>query len=170
MCAVRFFSPSKTAWISDVNLLCVFFLVFQLGWLVTAVEWCVFVCNHNAGGEHWKNSFSTSPCLIQAVMANGKKKKITEQMWCGMDLRLTKKVILSPIVPGFRTPLGMWVVSGLHCLPLWLYIYQWGLLTSWLHLPVWIQVFGTFLLVTGRLLALFVEVQISNYRNSISSN
>lgn len=87
-----------------------------------------------------------------------------------MDLRFTKKVVLSPIVPGFRTPLGMWVVSGLHCLPLWLYVYQWGWLTSWLHLPVWIQGFGTFLLVTGRLLALFVEVQISNYRNSISSN
>lgn len=59
-----------------------FFLVFQLGWLVTAVEWCVFVCNHNARGEHWKNSFSTSPSLIQAVMANGKKKKHwTNVMW-----------------------------------------------------------------------------------------
>lgn len=153
-------------------MLCVFFfsffLAFQLGWLVTAVEWCVFVCNHNARGEHWKSSFSSSPCFIQAVMANGKKKKTLNK--CDVDLRLSKKAILSPIVPGFRTPLGMWVVSGLHCLPLWLYMYQWGLLTSWLHLPVWIQRLGTFLLVTGRLLALFVEVQISSYRNSISSN
>lgn len=55
---------------------CVFFLAFQLGWLVTAVEWCVFVCNHNARGDHWKNSFIASPHFIQAVMANGKKKKI----------------------------------------------------------------------------------------------
>lgn len=91
-------------------------------------------------------------------------------MWCNMDLRLSKKVVLSPIVPGFQTPLGTWVVSGLHCLPLWLYIYQWGLLTHWLHLPVWIQGLGTFLLVTGRLLALFVEVEILSDRNSISSS
>lgn len=72
-----------------------------------------------------------------------------------------------PLAPGFRTPLGTWVVSGLHCLPLWLYMRHKGLLTHWLQLPVWIQGLGTFLLVTGRLLALSVEVEISSRRNSI---
>uniref|UniRef100_A0A8C9Y1L5 Uncharacterized protein n=1 Tax=Sander lucioperca TaxID=283035 RepID=A0A8C9Y1L5_SANLU len=107
-------------------------LLFKWGWLVSALEWCVFVCNHNARGDHWKNSFITSPRFIQAIMANG-----------------------------FRTPLGTWVVSGLHCLPLWLYGYQWGLLSHWLYLPPWIQALGTLLLAAGRLLALSVEVKIT---------
>ncbi|XP_042269639.1 CDP-diacylglycerol--glycerol-3-phosphate 3-phosphatidyltransferase isoform X1 [Thunnus maccoyii] len=103
--------------------------LYEWGWLVSTLEWCVFVCNHSARGDHWKNSFTTSPAIIQAIMANG-----------------------------FRTPLGTWVVSGLHCLPLWLYGYQRGLLSSWLYLPLWIQVLGTVLLAAGRLLALSVEV------------
>ncbi|XP_072249273.1 CDP-diacylglycerol--glycerol-3-phosphate 3-phosphatidyltransferase isoform X2 [Leuresthes tenuis] len=104
-------------------------LLSEWGWLVSSLEWCVFVCNHNTRGDQWKNSFTSSPCLIQAIMANG-----------------------------FRTPLGVWVVSGLHCLPLWLYAYDRGLLSSWLDLPLWIQVMGTLLLAVGRLLALSAEV------------
>ncbi|XP_076590926.1 uncharacterized protein LOC143323147 [Chaetodon auriga] len=104
-------------------------LLFEWGWLVSALEWCVFVCNHNARGEQWKNSFASSPRFIRAIMANG-----------------------------FRTPLGTWVVSGLHCLPLWLYGCQWGLLAHWLYLPPWIQALGTMLLTAGRLLALSAEI------------
>ncbi|KAM8768529.1 uncharacterized protein AB9X84_022727 isoform 1-T1 [Acanthopagrus schlegelii] len=104
-------------------------LLFEWGWLVSALEWCVFVCNHNTRGDHWKNSFTTSPRFIRAIMANG-----------------------------FRTPLGTWVVSGLHCLPLWLYGCQWDLLTRWLYLPSWIQTLGTVLLGAGRLLALSAEI------------
>ncbi|XP_078022981.1 uncharacterized protein LOC117259843 isoform X1 [Epinephelus lanceolatus] len=104
-------------------------LLFKWGWLVFALEWCVLVCNHNARGDQWKSSFITSPQLIQAIMANG-----------------------------FRTPLGTWVVSGLHGLPLWLYGCQWGLLTHWLFVPPWIQALGTLLLAAGRLLALSVEI------------
>ncbi|KAM9318966.1 uncharacterized protein KZ484_023277 isoform 2-T2 [Pholidichthys leucotaenia] len=104
-------------------------LLFEWGWLVCALEWCVFVCNHHSRGEQWKSSFSSSPALIQAIMANG-----------------------------FRTPLGMWVVSGLHCLPVWLYACQWGLLSHWLGLPLWIQDVGTLLLGAGRLLALLAEI------------
>ncbi|XP_040050511.1 uncharacterized protein LOC120829924 [Gasterosteus aculeatus] len=101
----------------------------EWGWLVSALEWCVFVCNHSARGDQWKSGFISSPRFIRAVMANG-----------------------------FRTPLGTWVVSGLHCLPLWLYGAHRGLLTRWLHLPLWIQAVGTLLLAAGRLLALSVEI------------
>ncbi|XP_070685816.1 uncharacterized protein [Pempheris klunzingeri] len=100
-------------------------LLSEWGWLVSAWEWCVFVCNHSTSGDQWKDSFTSSPRLIRAVMANG-----------------------------FRTPLGTWVVSGLHCLPLWLYGCRWGLLC----LPPWIQAGGALLLAAGRLLALSVEV------------
>ncbi|KAG7218375.1 hypothetical protein INR49_008011 [Caranx melampygus] len=100
--------------------------LFQWGWLVSALEWCVFVCNHGNRGEHWKSSFTCSPRLIRNIMANG-----------------------------FRTPLGLWVVSGLHLLPLWLYGLQVDLL---LLLPPWVQAVGTMLLAAGRLLALSAEV------------
>ncbi|KAM7399846.1 hypothetical protein PAMP_019087 [Pampus punctatissimus] len=103
--------------------------LYEWGWLVSTLEWCVFVCNHSDRGEHWKNSFTSSPTIIQAIMANG-----------------------------FRTPLGTWVVSGLHGLPLWLYGDQRGLLSHWLFLPLWIQALGTLVLAAGRLLALTVEV------------
>lgn len=93
---------------------CVFFLAFQLGWLVTAVEWCVFVCNHNARGDHWKNSFSASPHFIQAVMANGKKKKdpLNE---CGVIWisGYPKRLFCLLLYQGFKPLLarGWWVVS-----------------------------------------------------------
>ncbi|KAK5929800.1 hypothetical protein CgunFtcFv8_011002 [Champsocephalus gunnari] len=57
-------------------------LLFKWAWLVSAVEWFVFVCNNSARGDQWKNSFISSPRLIQAIMANG-----------------------------FRTPLGTWVLG-----------------------------------------------------------
>ncbi|XP_071374597.1 CDP-diacylglycerol--serine O-phosphatidyltransferase [Centroberyx affinis] len=104
-------------------------LLFEWGWLVSAVEWCVFVCNHNARGSQWKDSFTASPRFVQAIMANG-----------------------------FHTPLGTWVISGLHCLPLWLYGYRWGWLSHGLCLPPWIQALGTLLLAAGRLLGLSVEI------------
>ncbi|XP_029373228.1 uncharacterized protein LOC115052904 isoform X2 [Echeneis naucrates] len=103
--------------------------LYEWGWLVSALEWCVFVCNHGNRGSKWKNSFTNSPPIIQAIMANG-----------------------------FRTLLGLWVVSGLHCLPLWLYGLRWGLLSGWLCLPLWVQTGGTALLAGGRLLALTAEM------------
>ncbi|CAJ1065958.1 uncharacterized protein LOC109995351 [Xyrichtys novacula] len=104
-------------------------LLFKWGWLVSAVEWCVFVCNHSARGDHWKNSFNCSPPIIRAIMDNG-----------------------------FQTTLGLWVVSGLHCLPLWLYGSQKDLLYSWMYLPPWVQILGTVLLAAGRLLAFLAEM------------
>ncbi|KAM9801200.1 uncharacterized protein ACB057_008265 [Neosynchiropus ocellatus] len=103
--------------------------VWQLGWLVSAMEWCVFLCNHATQGERWKKSFSSGPPIVRAIMANG-----------------------------FRTPLGLWVVGGLHGLPLWLYGGQHGLLSSWLLMPPWAQAVGTVLLAAGRALALRAEI------------
>ncbi|KAF3847248.1 hypothetical protein F7725_020276, partial [Dissostichus mawsoni] len=55
-------------------------LLFKWAWLVSAVEWCVFVCNHSATGDQWKNSFISSPRLIQAIMANGKR-RVSDPSW-----------------------------------------------------------------------------------------
>ncbi|XP_030236634.1 uncharacterized protein si:ch1073-145m9.1 [Gadus morhua] len=104
-------------------------MLFEWGWLVTAVEWCVFVCNHSARGADWKSSFTTSPYLVRSIMAKG-----------------------------FKTPLGAWVIIGIHCLPLWLYGHRWGLLSAPLGLPPLIQTLGTLGLTAGRLLGLVAEV------------
>lgn len=98
-------------------------LLYQWGWLVSSVEWCVFVCNHCSKGEDWKNSFNHSPKIIQKIMANG-----------------------------FRTPLGVLVVSGLHCLPVWFYCSHHSLVP----LSLWAQLI-TALLILGRSLALVAE-------------
>ncbi|KAI1893380.1 hypothetical protein AGOR_G00123140 [Albula goreensis] len=103
--------------------------LFQWGWMVSAMEWCVFTCNHNALGAQWKSSFSESPRWVQAVMAEG-----------------------------FRTPLGVLAIGGLHVLPVWLYGYQRGVLSQTLCIPDWLQVLGVLVLATGRLVCLSVEV------------
>lgn len=100
-------------------------LICQSGWLVSAVEWCVFVCNHSSKGHDWKNSFSHSPRIVQAVMANG-----------------------------FRTPLGLLVVAGLHVLPLWLYCCLHQLPPG---LSPWARDGVTALLSAGRSLAFIAE-------------
>ncbi|XP_036393259.1 uncharacterized protein si:ch1073-145m9.1 isoform X1 [Megalops cyprinoides] len=104
-------------------------MLFEWGWLVSSLEWCVFVCNHHARGAQWKNSFSESPRWVQAVMTKG-----------------------------FKTPLGVLVIGGLHVLPVWLYGYQLGVLTEPLCVPDWLQVLGILLLAMGRVLCFAVEV------------
>uniref|UniRef100_A0A4W5R3W4 CDP-diacylglycerol--inositol 3-phosphatidyltransferase n=1 Tax=Hucho hucho TaxID=62062 RepID=A0A4W5R3W4_9TELE len=103
--------------------------LYEWGWMVSSVEWCVFVCNHNARGAQWKSSFTDSPLWVQAIMAKG-----------------------------FRTPLGTWMISGLHGLPLWLYGYQRGVLSHPLCAPLWLQTLGTLILAAGRLLGVSVEI------------
>uniref|UniRef100_A0A3Q3BS92 Uncharacterized protein n=1 Tax=Haplochromis burtoni TaxID=8153 RepID=A0A3Q3BS92_HAPBU len=58
------------------------------------------IITHAQGDENeWKNSFGGSPPLVQ--------------------------LHINVLLLGFRTPLGVWVVGGLHCLPVWLYPCQW---------------------------------------------
>ncbi|KAL6471120.1 hypothetical protein MHYP_G00197700 [Metynnis hypsauchen] len=104
-------------------------MLYKWGWMVASVEWCVFVCNHSTRGAQWKSSFTESPVWVQAVMANG-----------------------------FRTPLGVLTIAGLHGLPLWLYGIQHGFLSLLFHVPHWLQIFCLLLLAAGRLLCLAVEM------------
>lgn len=65
-----------------------------LGVLLPCVEWAVFVCTHAGGGAAWKTGcFAGAPQWVSAVMANG-----------------------------FRTPIGVLVMAGLHFLPLWIWL------------------------------------------------
>ncbi|XP_015223158.1 CDP-diacylglycerol--glycerol-3-phosphate 3-phosphatidyltransferase isoform X1 [Lepisosteus oculatus] len=104
-------------------------MLFEAGWLVAAVEWCVFVCTHSALGAQWKSRLGAGPPWVQAVMANG-----------------------------FKTPPGVLAIGGLHVLPVWLYGYQRGVLTEPLSIPAWLQGLGAIVLIAGRLLCFTVEV------------
>uniref|UniRef100_A0A8C1CZE4 Uncharacterized protein n=1 Tax=Cyprinus carpio carpio TaxID=630221 RepID=A0A8C1CZE4_CYPCA len=104
-------------------------MLYEWGWLVSSVEWCVFVCNHNARGAQWKNSFTESPVWVRAVMAKG-----------------------------FKTPLGILTIAGLHVLPVWLYGYQYEVLSQTLFVPNWLQILGILVLTAGRLLSFAVEM------------
>ncbi|XP_063060916.1 CDP-diacylglycerol--glycerol-3-phosphate 3-phosphatidyltransferase [Engraulis encrasicolus] len=104
-------------------------VLFQWGWLISSLEWCVFVCNHSGFGLQWKSGFKKSPPWVNSIMANG-----------------------------FKTPLGVFTIAGLHVLPVWLYGYQYGFLTSALHIPHSLQILGILLLAAGRLLCMCVEI------------
>ncbi|XP_041920390.1 uncharacterized protein si:ch1073-145m9.1 isoform X1 [Alosa sapidissima] len=104
-------------------------MLFQWGWLISTLEWCVFVCNHSAFGVQWKSSFKESPYWVNAIMAKG-----------------------------FKTPLGVFTVAGLHVLPVWLYGCQHGVLTNTFYIPEWCQGLVLLLLIAGRLLCMSVEM------------
>lgn len=104
-------------------------ILYDWGWLVSSAEWCAFVCNHSARGAQWKNSFTGSPVWVRAVMAKG-----------------------------FKTPLGILTIAGIHVLPVWLYCYQDEVLSQALYIPHCLQILGILVLAAGRLLGLAVEM------------
>lgn len=106
------------------------FLLQRVGSLLICVEWLVFCCTHT-WGAHWKSSFSAAPGWAKAVMAHG-----------------------------FKTPVGVLAIAGLHVLPIWLYVRQqrsslavWGPLQPLVDSPAML---GVFLL--GRAVCLTVEL------------
>ncbi len=64
------------------------------------------------------------------------------------------------LVAGFKTPLGILTITGLHVLPMWLYGYQYEVLSQTLFAPNWLQILGILVLAAGRLLGFAVEVRI----------
>lgn len=97
---------------------CFSYVVSQWGWLVSAFEWCVFVCNHNSRGDNWKNSFTTSPQLIQAIMANGKQYVTVSESMCGHRLHKLMWTVCLWCYQGFGRlwACGWWVgCTASHC-------------------------------------------------------
>ncbi|CAH1801376.1 unnamed protein product [Owenia fusiformis] len=103
-------------------------VLYDWGYLVAALEWIVFVCTHTQGAE-WKKSYIQAPWFVSMVMANN-----------------------------FKTPMGAYVITGLHFLPVWLYAYYTNFLTSGLGLPVWVQFSGICMLSSARAVCMFVEM------------
>lgn len=60
---------------------------------------------------------------------------------------------------GFKTPLGILTIAGIHVLPVWLYGYQYEVLSQALSVPHSLQILGILVLAAGRVLGLAVEVR-----------
>ncbi|XP_050409004.1 uncharacterized protein LOC126823971 [Patella vulgata] len=97
------------------------------GYIIVMLEWMTFVSTHSKG-PNWKETSKDFPALVKSVMAGG-----------------------------FYTPLGMFIISGLHVLPIWLYGLQSGYLDS-LNLPVLIQIMVVLILIGGRGVCCIVEL------------
>lgn len=103
-------------------------------YLIAAVEWTAFVCNHSFGSD-WRD-------------------KLTQ----GHQIRPPKLVGLA-MANNFRNPWGIWTIAGLHVLPVWLLGLQYDVFTSHLwFIPYCIKIGGLIILGLGRLLCLFVEL------------
>ncbi|XP_047468671.1 uncharacterized protein LOC125024933 [Penaeus chinensis] len=101
-------------------------------YLVSAVEWIAFVCNYSFGAK-WRESLiegPKAPTIVTHILANN-----------------------------FRNAWGVWVIAGLHVLPVWLLGIKYNIFESHLwFLPLFVQPLGFLLLGTGRLLCLSVEL------------
>eukprot|EP00043_Microstomoeca_roanoka_P015973 m.160950 g.160950 ORF g.160950 m.160950 type:complete len:225 (-) comp16368_c0_seq5:1656-2330(-) len=97
----------------------------SLGPLIACVEWVTFSCTHTSGPA-WKTQFDNAPAWVAAVMANG-----------------------------FRTPTGIFVIAGIHVLPIVLY----GKINhvDEMLFPTSFAYVAYLLLLTGRLYGLLVE-------------
>eukprot|EP00850_Spirogloea_muscicola_P020613 SM000221S06951 [mRNA] locus=s221:118454:120155:- [translate_table: standard] len=92
--------------------------------IVPCIEWLCFLATHSQGGSAWKTGcFTEAPPWVSRVLQNG-----------------------------FRSPAGVLVISGLHFLPLWLWLRTFAprsmLSAGWLGI----------VLVYGRVYCLAVEL------------
>ncbi|XP_014673526.1 PREDICTED: CDP-diacylglycerol--inositol 3-phosphatidyltransferase 1-like [Priapulus caudatus] len=101
--------------------------IHKMGYLVSALEWLTFVCTHQAG-RNWRQSMTKAPWLVRKTMADG-----------------------------FKTPLGILVIAGLHALPICVYAVTTGVLPQ-ASFDAGITLVLATILVVGRTLCAVVEL------------
>ncbi|XP_070572093.1 uncharacterized protein [Ptychodera flava] len=102
--------------------------LFHWGWFVPCIEWCVFACTHSQYGGDWKTRFENAPFLVRKVMANG-----------------------------FKSPLGILVILGIHVLPVWMYGHYTKVLWVTFKVPLLLQFLVIAVLSAGRAVGMAVE-------------
>lgn len=99
--------------------------------LISALEWMTFTCTHTLGAE-WRST------LIEKPRPSVQKPPI---------------VVAKVLQNNFRSPFGVWAISGLHALPIWLFGMQYNIFSQYLFfIPDFIPYLGMMILVCGRLL------------------
>ncbi|KAK8718975.1 hypothetical protein OTU49_002772 [Cherax quadricarinatus] len=110
-------------------------LIHPMMYLVSAIEWTAFVCNHTLGTK-WQDSLA----------GHGEK-------------GIMSSIVSCTLAKNFRNPWGVWVIAGLHGLPVWIIGYQYNLFGSHLwFLPKFVQPLGLVILGMGRLLCFLIEI------------
>lgn len=102
--------------------------IAKWGYFIMMVEWLTFVCTH-ARGPNWKIPDEEFPTVCKMVMAKG-----------------------------FKTPVGMYAITGIFVLPLWIYTMTSGFLDVYLGFPQPVQYLILVILAVGRILALSAEI------------
>ncbi|XP_011434266.3 uncharacterized protein LOC128186680 [Crassostrea angulata] len=97
-------------------------MLYKYGYFIILVEWLTFLATHSRGPD-WKTTDEEFPYLCKLVMAKG-----------------------------FRTPLGVIAISGVHGLPIALYCQQFSFMAPAILNTI------ILILILGRILALRVEV------------
>lgn len=101
--------------------------ISKYGYAIIAFEWIVWIGNtERANGKQWKESFEKAPRFVHWVMDKG-----------------------------FKTPLGVVAIIGLHLLPPWLYVIKMNILNTSILGSLY---FITPLLVLARTVCAVVEL------------
>lgn len=96
--------------------------LFQYGYAIITLEWLVFLGNtERANGKQWKESFDQAPTYVHWVMDNGKFVPSNA---------LTSLNCMQIWFSGYKKPLGIFAIVGLHVLPIWLYMLKMKVLES----------------------------------------
>ena len=61
-------------------------------------------------------------------------------------------------ITGYRSPLGFYVIAGIHFLPIWLYAHYFNVLSEVIGVPKLCQYLGIAVLAGGRAVGAVVEV------------
>ncbi|XP_018008520.1 CDP-diacylglycerol--glycerol-3-phosphate 3-phosphatidyltransferase isoform X1 [Hyalella azteca] len=153
--------------------------IHPMGTLVSALEWTVFVCNHQLG-ENWRthlssdvygslssislgeSTFSVHSNLI-GTKRSGKKSPVgstaNSVLRKQADICQPPQLVQWILKNDFRSPGGVWAVAGLHVLPLWLAGLKYKVFqTSLYFLPDLVPFWGLCVLVLGRLLCAYAEL------------
>eukprot|EP00055_Hartaetosiga_balthica_P012403 m.60242 g.60242 ORF g.60242 m.60242 type:complete len:205 (-) comp7933_c0_seq6:247-861(-) len=102
------------------------FVAPRIGTFVSCIEWLTFVCTHQ-NGARWKEEFGTAPNFAKQVMANG-----------------------------YKTPIGVVVIAGIHVLPIFYYGHLHGI-DKLLFLPSIVSTAVLATLTAGRVYGMCVE-------------
>lgn len=103
-------------------------LSFPWGQLIASLEWLSFVCNHAIYGSRWKSRMMTTDSTIitnDVMISHPEVHRDCTSTRQDVDVPSVGAVppawVAKCFENGFKSPLGVFVIAGIHCLPPLLY-------------------------------------------------
>jgi len=98
---------------------------FPWGPLIGTLEWLAFVCNHATYGTRWKTRLIKSEALSAYDETTGHSRFQNDKDQDAPASSFSKSAppawVAKCFANGFISPLGVFAIAGVHCLPPWLY-------------------------------------------------